>query len=355
MTNSNGSSTDGTDAVDPFADVVGQQRAVEQLKSAVRVPVHAYLFVGPRGSGRRRAAVRFAGELVGHDDDRSRNRDLAAREEHPDLVIFEPQGNVFRAEEADAVVVEASRASTEAGRKIILIDRFHDATAEAAAKLLKPIEEPPQSVVFVLLSEEVPPEHVTIASRSTRIDFSSVSTAAIVEALIERGVDAETANAAAVGSGGDVSRAELLVSDEAFAHRRGLWWDAPSNLDGSGYAVSELVRAIRGAIDEAQVPLDARHAVEVESMDQTEELTGARGSGRRAMEERHRREARLHRTDEWRMGLATLAQRYREELVTPNADRSVFDTLRDAAEALDRNPNDELWLSALLLRLSPAR
>lgn len=268
-------------------------------------------------------------------------------------MIFEPQGNVFRAEEADAVVVEASRAATESGRKVILIDRFHDATAEAAAKLLKPIEEPPQSVVFVLLSEEVPPEHVTIASRSTRIDFSAVSTAAIAAALVARGIDATVADAAAVGSGGDVSRADLLVSDEAFGQRRALWWDAPGVLDGSGYSVSELVGAIRNAIDEAQGPLDARHAVESESMDQTEELTGARGSGRRAMEERHRREARLHRTDEWRMGLATLAQRYREGLDAPDSDRTVFDTLRDAAEALDRNPNDELWLASLLLRLSP--
>lgn len=340
--------------VDPFADVIGQPRAVEQLRAAVRHPVHAYLFVGPRGSGRRRAAARFAGELVGHDDDRGRNRDLAAREEHPDLVIFEPQGNSFLVGEADAVVVEASRAATEAGHKVILIDRFHDATAEAAAKLLKPIEEPPGSIVFVLLTERIPPEHVTIASRSTRIDFPAVSVEAIGSALIDRGIAPEVAEAAALGSGGDVRRAELLVSDDAFAQRRELWWGAPDELDGTGHAVSELVIAIRSAVDEAQAPLDERHASEIEAMDQKEELTGTRGSGRRAMDERHRREARLHRTDEWRMGLATLAMRHRAALESPAADPRVFDVLRDAAEALDRNPNDELWLSALLLRLSSA-
>lgn len=340
---------------DPFDAIIGQPHAVERLRSAVESPVHAYLFVGPRGSGKRRAAARFAGELVGAESDRARNRALAAREEHPDLVIFEPEGNSFRAEEADAVVVEASRAATEAGRKVILIDRFHDATPEAAAKLLKPIEEPPGSVTFVLLSEEVPPEHVTIASRSTRIDFPSVSTEAIAEALVARGVDALIAEAAARGAGGDVGRAELLVSDEAFAHRRGLWWDAPSTLDGTGYAASEIVTAIRAAVEEAQAPLDARHEVESAAMDQTEELTGVRGSGRRAMEARHKREARLHRTDEWKMGLATLAQRYREPLAAGTSDLSVFDVLRDAADVLDRNPNEELWLSALLLRLPPLR
>lgn len=337
--------------VDPFDAVVGQDRAVEQLRAAVVSPVHAYLFVGPRGSGKRSAAARFAGELVGAEEDRERNRGLSEREEHPDLVVFEPEGNVFRAEEADAIVVEASRAATESGRKIILIDRFHDATPEAAAKLLKPIEEPPGSVIFVLLSEEVPPEHVTISSRSTRIDFPSVSPESITAALVARGVEPSVADAAARGSGGDVGRAELLVSDEAFAHRRSLWWDAPSSLDRTGYTVTQIVDAIRSAVDDAQGPLDARHHAEGEVMDQTEEFMGSRGSGRRAMEARHKREARLHRTDEWRMGLATLAQRYSESLAAPDADLSVFDVLRDASDALNRNPNEELWLTALLLRM----
>lgn len=342
-------------STDSFASIVGQPRAVEQLLAAVAAPVHAYIFVGPRGAGKRRAAAAFAGELVGTADDRERNRNLAVREEHPDLVIFEPEGNALRAEEADAVVVEASRASTEAGRKVILIDRFHDATPEAAAKLLKPIEEPPASIVFVLLCEEVPREHVTIASRSTRIDFPAVTIAAITAALLDRGVAPDVAEAAARGSGGDVSRAELLLSDEAFGRRRSLWWEAPTQLDGSGHVVSEIVATIRHAIEEAQGPLDERHVVEQAAMEETEELVGTRGSGRRAMETRHKREARLHRSDEWRMGLATLAARYRETIEAPDADLEVFDSLREAAEGLSRNPNDELWLSSLLLELPPIR
>lgn len=340
---------------DPFDDVIGQPRVVEQLRAAVHEPVHAYLFLGPRGSGRRRAAARMAGELVGAPADRDRNRALAAREEHPDLVVFEPEGTSFRIDEADAVVIAASRAPTEAGRKVILIDRFHDATAEAAAKLLKPIEEPNPSTVFILLTENVPPEHITIASRSTTIDFPAVSIDAITEALVARGVDPAVAESAGRGSGGDVGRAELLVSDDAFGLRQELWSNLPSRLDGTGYAVGQIVSEIRAAIDDAQAPLDERHAVESAAMDETEELTGTRGSGRRAMETRHKREARLHRTDEWRMGLATLARRYREGLSEPNTDLSVFDTLREAADALTRNPNEELWLSSLLFALPAKR
>ncbi len=340
---------------DPFDDVIGQPRVVEQLRAAVQEPVHAYLFLGPRGSGRRRAAARMAGELVGADVDRERNRTLAAREEHPDLVVFEPEGTSFRIDEADAVVIAASRAPTEAGRKVILIDRFHDATAEAAAKLLKPIEEPNPSTIFILLTEQVPPEHVTIASRSTTIDFPAVGIEAITEALVARGIDPAIAESAGRGSGGDVGRAELLVSDDAFGLRQELWSTLPSRLDGTGYTVGQIVEEIRAAIDDAQAPLDARHGAESETMDETEELTGTRGSGRRAMETRHKREARLHRTDEWRMGLATLARRYREGLTDSGADLSVFDTLREAADALTRNPNEELWLSSLLFALPTKR
>lgn len=340
---------------DPFGRVVGQQRAVEQLRAASLDPVHAYLFVGPRGSGKRRAAAAFAGELVGAEDDRQRARRLARSEDHPDLVIIEPEGNTLRAEEAEQVIVAASRAPVEAGAKVIVIDRFHDATAEAAARLLKPIEEPSTSIRFVLLAEEVPLEHITIASRSTRIDFPSVTTSAIAAALVERGIPGDVAQAAADGSGGDVNRAELLVNDPEFAARRDLWWNVVDELDGSGHAVGEIVHQLRAAIDESQAPLDARHLEEAEAMAAQEELTGTRGSGRRAMEVRQKREARLHRTDEWRMGLATLAQRYRGQVVTDGSGVDAIAELTDAADVLTRNPSEELWLTALLLRLSPRR
>lgn len=335
---------------DPFALVIGQERAVAQLRSASTEPVHAYLFVGPRGAGKRRAALALAGEWVGSGDDRERSRRLAASGDHPDIVIVEPEGNTLRMDEARVVVMEASRAPIEGSVKIIVIDRFHDAEPEAAAALLKPIEEPPRSIRFILLAEQVLPEHVTIASRSTQIDFPAVAEAAIARALIDRGVPTDLASAAAEGSGGDVERAELLASDEAFAARRRLWWEAPGRLDGSGHRVGEIVAELRAAVDHAQEPLDDRHQGESAALAELEDQVGSRGSGRRTMEVRHRREARLHRTDEWRMGLATLAQRYRRAgLDVRNLE--VFETLSDAAEALLRNPNEELWLTALMLDL----
>ena len=227
-----------------FDFLVGQPRVADRLQAAVASPVHAYLFIGRRGTGKRRAAALLAGEWVGAEADRQRNRDLARREEHPDLVIFEPEGNSLRSEEAEAIIVESSRSSVEGGRKVIVVDRFHEATAEAAARLLKPIEEPPASTVFVLLAESIPPEHITIASRSTTIEFPAVSVDAITESLLASGVDPPLAESAAIGSGGDIGRAELLASDGAFSDRRNLWWEAPSRVGESGYEVTELVLSL---------------------------------------------------------------------------------------------------------------
>ncbi len=336
---------------DPFADIIGQERAVALLRSAVPNPVHAYLFVGPRGAGKRRAAVRMAGELVGAESDRVRNRNLAVREEHPDVVVVDPGGNTYLMEEAEDIIVEASRSPKESGRKVLILNRFHDADDKVAATLLKTIEEPPASTMFILLSEHVPPGHITVASRSVNVDFPAVNEGKIAEALIDRGVDAGLAEATARGACGDVNRAELLLTDESFVARRDLWWGLPSRLDGTGYAVSQIVSEIVAVVDEAQRPLDEKHAREVEAMNETEELTGTRGSGRKAMEARHKREVRLHRTDEWRMGLATLAHRYRDELVSGSIETDVFSSLNDSTAALARNPNPDLWLATTLLSL----
>lgn len=339
---------------DPFEDLIGQVPALEQLRAAISNPVHAYLFLGPRGSGKRRAAVRMAGELVGAAEDRERNHELAKREEHSDVFVVEPGGNAYLMEEAEAVVVEASRSPTEAGKKVLILDRFHDADGKVAAKLLKTIEEPPSATVFILLAERVPPEHVTIASRSVTIDFPAVAETEIRDALIARGVPAELAATTALGALGDVNRAELLLSDPAFVSRRDLWRSVPDRLDGTGAAVGVLVSELLEAVDEAQSALNELHTAESAQMDETEELIGTRGSGRSAMLTRHKREVRLHRTDELKMGLATLAHRYRETVLSPNAPLDVFDTVRDATSALSRNPNEELWLTNTLLQL-PSR
>jgi DNA polymerase-3 subunit delta' len=290
-------------------------------------------------------------------DDGERHRRLASREQHPDLVIVAPEGRTLRRPEAETIIVEGSRSPIEGRRKVIVIDRFHSAEPEAAASLLKTIEEPAATVVFVLLAEEVPAEHVTIASRCVRIDFPPVAEVAIVDHLVGQGVEADRAELIAAASGGNADRASLLATDDRFVARRDAWREVPAALDGSGARVAELVANLRALIDDAELPLADRHKAEVDEVTAWEEQFGARGSRRRQLDERHRRESRLLREDELRLGLATLAGVYRDQLLTARDPAPVADAIgmiTAAAEALIRNPSEALLLESLLLRLPRA-
>ena len=355
--------------VDPWSLVVGQPRAVAALTAAVESTVHAYLLVGPPGSGKRAAAASFAGELIVAADERAvvdpsraaRHRSLAARDEHPDMFVLSPAGNSLRREEeVSQLIVEASRTPVEGTRKVLVVDRFHTATPAAAAALLKPVEEPAASMVWVLLAEQVLPEHVTIASRCTRVDFGPVPDDQVVAVLAAEGLaTGERAGFVAAAAAGNLHRARVLAADERVAARREAWWTVPDQLDGNGATVAQIVAGLRAMIDDAAATLTERHRAEIAALDEREEQFGVRGSGRRDIEARHRREHRQFRTDEIRFGLATLGARYRDQVASqpaPAADRRAFkaiDRLRATAESLIRSPNEALALQALLLDLPP--
>ena len=357
------------DPVDPWSEVVGQSRAVAALTAAVVSPVHAYLLVGPPGAGKRAAAAAFAGELIVAADERAdadppraaRHRRLAARDEHPDVFVLSPTGNSLRREEeVSQLIVEASRTPVEGTRKVLVVDRFHTATAAAAAALLKPAEEPAEAVVWVLLTEQVLPEHVTIASRCNRVDFGPVPDDQVAAVLSAEGLATdERADLVAAAAAGNLHRARVLAADESVAARRQAWWSIPDKLDGNGATVAQLVAELRSMIDDAAAALTERHRAEIVSLDKREKQFGVRGSGRRDIEAQHRREHRQFRTDEIRFGLATLTTRYRDQIASrpdPAADRRAFqaiDRLRATAESLIRSPNEPLALQALLLDLPP--
>jgi len=351
--------------LDPWAAVVGQPDAVRRLTAAAASPVHAYLFVGPAGAGKRQAAGVFGGEVLAaaDPDGADRHRRLAASLLHPDIVVFAPSGNALRLGsstdpgEIPAIIKEASRSPTEGTRKIVVVEQFQTAEAGASSALLKLVEEPPASTIFVLLSADVPPHHVTIESRCTRVDFAALSADDIAAVLVSEGLaDAERAQVVAAAANGDLSRARVLVLDDRLAARRDGWWSVPDRLDGTGAAAGALVEELRMMIDDASAARVARHDEELAALEEREEQLGTRGSGRREMETRHKRELRQYRTDEIRFGLATLARRYRETIAVGDPRQGPLDAvdrIRGAAESLIRNPNEALLLQALFVRLPP--
>ncbi|MGD0218878.1 MAG: DNA polymerase III subunit delta' [Acidimicrobiales bacterium] len=340
--------------------IVGQPRARAVLGSFVASPVHAFFFVGPPGSGKRDAARAFAAALVcphGGCGDCPSCRAVVMGG-HPDVVFVERHGASILVEEAREVVQLAQRTPRTASRQVLVLTDFH-LVDRAAPALLKTIEEPPATTVIIVLADARAPALVTIASRCVEVEFSPLDAEAIAAALRADGAAEEVAIAAASAANGRLDRARLLVEDPGFASREARWRAVPERLDGTGVTVATLAAELLAATDELLVVLSARQAAELDAVDAAAELAGERRApGRRAIEERHRREQRQVRTDELRAGLATLASAYRFRLGVENLPArraaslvAACQEIDAAAARLSRNPNETLLVEALLLRL----
>lgn len=340
--------------------IKGQPAAAHLLRGSLEAPVHAYLFVGPPGTGRRDAAVAFAAALLcphgGCGICASCREVLAGR--HPDLEVIERVGASISVEQAREVSRMALRTPRAARYQVLVLVDF-DLVEKAAPALLKTIEEPPDTTVMILIAESVPRPFVTIASRCVQVRFEPLAAAAVVEVLIAEGVEAATAASAAEASGGRLDRARLLARDSGFAERLHRWRTVPSRVDGTGARVAELADELLASAAEPLEVVRERQAEELESLRDQAEQRGEKGVPRRAaVEERHRREQRRVRTDELRAGLATLLSVYRERLAEPGVSPqrlrttlSAIASIEDAAMRLTRNVNETMLLQSLLLRL----
>ncbi len=351
---------------DPWSAVPGQPAAVARLQAAVANPVHAYLFVGPEGTGKRAALRTFAGELFAAEDPAhaERHRRLTAAAGHPDLVVVEPEGAIFRGGragpegETEAAIIrrEAHRSPTEAPRRVVAADHFDAANEAAIGSLLKTIEEPPERTIVVLLAERVPPEQSAIASRCVRIDFASVDSAALRALLVAEGVAPDRAELAATVAAGSVTRARLLATDERLSLRIAAWAAVPGRLDGTGATATQLVADLRAMLDDAQAPVAARHEAELTAFDAEVSdygLTSVTGR-RNALKARHKRTERQSRMTEIRLGLTVMAREYRDAAVThrtPGPLLAAVDRIGATSRAFAFSPNEELALTALFWKL----
>jgi DNA polymerase-3 subunit delta' len=353
-----------------FDAVVGQERAVAQMLDAARRPVHAYLLHGPAGSGKRAAARGLAAALLcpegGCGVCNSCRRALAGT--HADLVTVERTGAALDVDDAREITTRAQRRPLESARQVLVVPDVHLAS-KAVPALLKTVEEPPPSTVFVLLADDLPAGLATIVSRCVQVPFVAVAPSVVEEWLVGRGVVGEVAASVAAASGGNLDRARLLADDPGFDGRRRQWRLVPGRLDGTGASAVSVADELLGLADQALTPLRERHGRELAALEEQAEVVGARGiPGRKAVEDRHKREERRWRTDDLRMGLAALSDAYRDRLVatvdgdapagTPgvDADRRAaaahVDAVGRASVALGRNVREDLLLESLMVELA---
>ena len=166
-----------------FGDVVGQEHIERTLKNAVAdgTVAHAYLFTGPRGTGKTTTARILAKALdcshgpTGEPDGTCEDCIEIAEGRHPDVYEIDAASRTGVDNVREEIIGRVQFATTRGRYKIYIIDEVHMLSTAAFNALLKTLEEPPPHVVFVLATTHPHKVPETIQSRCQRFDFRRIS------------------------------------------------------------------------------------------------------------------------------------------------------------------------------------
>ena len=354
-----------------------QPRARATLAAALATPGHAYIFRGPRGSGKAAAARAFAAELLADgapDPDDVRRRTLLDPSPHPDLVWLRPPGAQHLVEDVRESVIRASSLSpVEGRRRVFVIEEAEDLRDESQNALLKTLEEPAPFAHLILVCSEPEQLSETILSRCAPVEFGPLSPDAVRETLGA----GEDAAAAARLSGGDVELARLLLGERGASIRAAA--EAAARSARTAEAAPEPWRALLDLADEAGREAGAAEERRLLADAEASSGRGRKGKLTREAVEQVRRTERRARTQALDLGLALCCAWYRDlaavaagaddvvlnsdrperlvedaEGLDPARARSAVEWVLDTRRRMRVNVSEELALEALWLRLRAA-
>ena len=174
-----------------FEDVVGQEHIERTIKNAIEQDKvsHAYLFTGPRGTGKTTTARLLAKALLcecgptPEPDGTCDDCVMIANGEHPDVYELDAASRTGVENVREEIIGRVQFAPTRGRYKIYIIDEVHMLSTAAFNALLKTLEEPPSHVVFILATTDPQKVPETIHSRCQRFDFRRISAESIVSRL----------------------------------------------------------------------------------------------------------------------------------------------------------------------------
>jgi DNA polymerase-3 subunit delta' len=213
-----------------FSAIYGQEGPIAVLRNAIgnaRVP-HAFLFYGAEGIGKRTTALVFAKALnckEGGTDpcDTCTSCRKIDSGNHPDLLLIKPEGQFIKVADIKELQERLRFRPLEGDKRVVIIDDAERMNITSANSLLKTLEEPSPTNVFVLVSSRPHLLPMTILSRCHRLRFNPVQRD-VIAAFLEREHSLETAEAIILASsaGGSIGRALSLHRGDYLALRGGI-------------------------------------------------------------------------------------------------------------------------------------
>ncbi len=227
---------------------------------AASSPFHAYLFLGPEGVGKMTTALAFASAINCPDKGCGRCPCCVkiASALHPDVMVISAEGNFITIDQVREVRRDAAIKPFEAKYKVYIFEEVERMTKEAANALLKTLEEPPASVIFILTAANLDGVLDTISSRTSQILFRRLKEEVMVEAMVKMGAaDAKLAPLLARLSQGVFGRALKMAKNDFELKRRERIISLIKDLDGldelslADFA-EELIESIKESLKEIE-------------------------------------------------------------------------------------------------------
>lgn len=260
---------------DVWSELIGQERAVATLRRAVagknHAMTHAWLFVGPPGSGRSNAARAFAAALQcprgGCGECEECRTTLSAA--HPDVTLLRTEQLSIGVDEVRALVGRANVSPVKRRYQIVVVEDADRITERGADALLKGLEEPAPRTVWLLCAPSADDVIVTIRSRCREIKLVTPGDEAVTELLIARdGISPALAAHAARAAQGHVGRARMLARSEDARIRRREILALPGRLTSITACLDAAENLVSSAADEAAqatAELDARELASLQA------------------------------------------------------------------------------------------
>lgn len=243
-----------------FEGIIGQEKALKILEDAIHKErvAHAYLFYGPKGTGKYTVAAIFAKAIFCLSEGEKPcgvcpNCRKIAHNNFADLHFIYPSGASLKIEQFRRIKVELETAAVEGGRRVCIISEAEKMTLVAANSLLKILEEPNPYVHFLLLTDNLYGVLPTIVSRCQLVPFMPIDRRMIEDYLtLNLGKDREEARVISLLAGGSMEKGIVLSENPEVLKLRDIAFGIWQGLDSSFslWQLSKIFEEQKDYVDE---------------------------------------------------------------------------------------------------------